>query len=367
MTAVDSRTASISKAVDFIYRCFEELGKTEEQAILRCREVAAEIEESGTYRHTYEELEHGARMAWRNNNRCIGRLFWNSLTVFDERMESSAEGVFEALCRHIEFAANGGKIRPAITIFPASRGDSSPVRIWNHQLVRYAGYEVDGKVTGDSSSIEFTKQCQQLGWRGAGTDYDVLPLVIQPERQKPQLFQLPEHLVLEVELQHPDYPSFSNLGAKWYAVPIIADMKLEIGGIEYAMAPFNGWYMGTEIGARNLADEDRYNLLPSVADAMGLDRSSNRSLWKDRALVELNVAVLESFNAAEVTIVDHHTAAKQFKNFERKEESAGREVTGNWAWLIPPMSPATTHIFHKPYKNNMSTPNYFYQKAPYLL
>ena len=27
-------------------------------------------------------------------------------------------------------------------------------------------------------------------------------------------------------------------------------------------APFNGWYMGTEIGARNLADADRYDLLP---------------------------------------------------------------------------------------------------------
>jgi nitric oxide synthase oxygenase domain/subunit len=27
--------------------------------------------------------------------------------------------------------------------------------------------------------------------------------------------------------------------------------------------------MGTEIGARNLADTDRYNLLPAVADLLG--------------------------------------------------------------------------------------------------
>jgi len=100
---------------------------------------------------------------------------------------------------------------------------------------------------------------------------------------------------------------------------------------------------------------------------MGLNTDSNRSLWKDKALVELNIAVLDSFQKAGVTIVDHHTAAKQFKSFEKKEETAGRDLTGNWAWLIPPMSPATTHIFHKPYKNDIVKPNYFYQKAPYHL
>ena len=46
---------------------------------------------------------------------------------------------------------------------------------------------------------------------------------------------------------------------------------------------------------RNLADHDRYNLLPAVAEMMDLDTSRNGTLWKDRALVELNVAVLYSF------------------------------------------------------------------------
>jgi len=53
--------------------------------------------------------------------------------------------------------------------------------------------------------------------------------------------------------------------------------------------------MGTEIGARNLGDVNRYNLLPVIAERMGLDTRSDRTLWKDRALVELNVAVLSSF------------------------------------------------------------------------
>ncbi len=37
---------------------------------------------------------------------------------------------------------------------------------------------------------------------------------------------------------------------------------------------------------------------------------STRSLWKDKALVELNIAVLEPFQNAGVTFVHHHTAAK---------------------------------------------------------
>jgi nitric-oxide synthase len=98
---------------------------------------------------------------------------------------------------------------------------------------------------------------------------------------------------------------------------------------------------------------------------MGLNMDYNATLWKDKALVELNVAVLSSFKREGVSIVDHHTAAQQFHLFEEREQKNGREVTGNWTWLIPPVSPATTHIFHKPYKNKVLSPNYFYQDAAY--
>jgi nitric-oxide synthase len=367
MSIGEAKTAFIEEAVEFIEACYRELGKSSEEIFRRITEATDEINNTGTYAHTFEELEQGARMAWRNNNRCIGRLFWNSLTVFDERWSHTAESAFEALLNHIGFATNKGKIRPAITVFPASENGKAPMRIWNHQLIRYAGYEKEGAVIGDSTSIAFTQQCEKLGWRGKGTPFDVLPIVIQVQGEAPRFFELPEEAILEVDIAHPEIPAFSSLQAKWYAVPIISEMKLEIGGIEYAMAPFNGWYMGTEIGARNLADENRYNLLPAAAELMGLNTDSARTLWKDKALVELNIAVLESYNQAGVTIVDHHTAAKQFKSFERKEEAAGRDLTGNWAWLIPPMSPAATHIFHKRYQNDIVKPNYFYQQAPYSL
>ena len=49
------------------------------------RDVIAEIAETGTYTHTTEELTVGARLAWRHNTRCIGKLYWRGLTVRDFR------------------------------------------------------------------------------------------------------------------------------------------------------------------------------------------------------------------------------------------------------------------------------------------
>ena len=352
------------EAEQFIHRCYEELGMSMEQRLERVEEVRGQISETGTYSHTPFELDHGAKMAWRNNNRCIGRLFWDKLHVFDERKLETAEEVFEALLKHIEYATNDGKIRSTITVFSPRQAGNDAIRIWNHQLIRYAGYEEGERIVGDSTSVAFTKICEKLGWKGEKTPYDVLPLVIQLKGEAPQVFNIPQDLVKEVSIDHSQIAGFDELDIRWYAVPIISNMKLEIGGIEYPMAPFNGWYMGTEIGARNLADEDRYDLLPKVAELMGLDIRSNRSLWKDKALVELNIAVLDSYKNAGVTLVDHHTAAKQFKSFEKNEQVKGREITGNWTWLIPPLSPATTHIFRSPYTNDIVTPNYFYQKDP---
>lgn len=353
------------EAEEFIRLFYDEGGKSEAECKRRLADISKEINETGTYTHTYEELSHGARVAWRNSNRCIGRLFWESMHVLDQRQLSSENEIAEAIFDHIEYATNKGKVIPTISIFKQRKEGGDPVRILNHQLVRYAGYESDGGVVGDPDSIEFTKYCQSLGWRGAGTNYDILPLVIQVDEKEPKWFSIPERCVLEVEIAHPTITSISDLNIKWYGVPFVSDMKLEIGGITYPAAPFNGWYMGTEIGARNLADDNRYDLLPDISDCMNLERMRDSTLWKDRALLELNVAVLSSFKLAGVSIVDHHTAAKQFERFREKEEIAGREVNGKWSWLIPPLAPATTKIFHTHFNDQVLKPNYFYQERLY--
>jgi len=47
------------------------------------------------------------------------------------------------------------------------------------------------------------KVCEQLGWKGKGRPFDVLPLVLQANGRDPVLYDLPEELVLEVQLRHP--------------------------------------------------------------------------------------------------------------------------------------------------------------------
>jgi nitric-oxide synthase len=132
-------------------------------------------------------------------------------------------------------------------------------------------------------------------------------------------------------------------------VPAISNMPLEIGGIRYPAAPFNGWYQSTEIGARNLADSDRYDLLPLIAERMGLDTSSPSTLWRDRAVVELTVAVQHSFEVAGVSITDHHTESGRFLTHLAREEAAGRRCPADWSWVVPPLSGSQTPVFHRYY------------------
>ncbi|WP_404408369.1 nitric oxide synthase oxygenase [Jeotgalibacillus malaysiensis] len=352
------------KAETFIRQFYEENNLSETDCESRLTEISKAISRNGTYEHTSHELSYGARLAWRNSNRCIGRLFWNSLNVFDRRDAATEEEVKEALLEHIEFATNGGKIRSTVTIFKPSVQTHDPVRTYNHQLIRYAGYrQQNGSIIGDPHSIDMTDFCRELGWQGEGTAFDVLPIVIQIGHNDPYLFEIPESYIKEVRITHPQNQSFNELGLKWYAVPIISEMKLEIGGIEYPAAPFNGWYMETEIAARNFTDENRYNMLRATADAFGLNTQLQSTMWKDRAVIELCTAVMHSFKKAGASIVDHHTASQQFELFEQRESDEGREITGDWTWLIPPVSPASSYVFHKEYDNTWKSPNFFYQDS----
>ena len=48
--------------------------------------------------------------------------------------------------------------RSAITIFPQRTDGRHDYRIWNAQLISYAGYrQPDGKIIGDPMNVEFTE------------------------------------------------------------------------------------------------------------------------------------------------------------------------------------------------------------------
>jgi nitric-oxide synthase, bacterial len=328
----------------------------------RLRQVRREIEATGSYRHTADELAFGSRVAWRNSSRCIGRLYWQSLRVRDRREISAAEGIVAESISHLREATNGGRVRPVITVFaPDAPGRPGP-RILNSQLVHYAGYQAaDGTITGDPASVEITSRARFLGWPGiqpAGR-FDLLPLLVQEAGGMVSLHQLPADAVLEIAIRHPEYAWFADLGLQWYAVPVISDMYLEIGGVCYPAAPFNGWYMCTEIGSRDLGDTDRYDQLPVIAQQMGLSTSSDRTLWKDKAMTELNLAVLHSFAAAGVTISDHHTESVRFLQHVEREERYGRGCPADWTWIVPPAASSATAVFHRYYQDFDQTPNFY--------
>lgn len=204
---------------------------------------------------------------------------------------------------------------------------------------------------GDPRYLDFTTELIERGWHppAVPTPFDVLPLVVATEQDGPRFTEVPRDVVLEVPLRHPELAWFEQLGLRWHAVPAISNMRLRIGGIDHHAAPFNGWYMGTEIGARNLGDTDRYHVLPEVARRLGLDTTTERSLWRDRAMVEVNRAVLHSFAADGVTITDHHTESERFLTHLAREQAAGRSCPADWSWVVPPMSSSQTGVFHRYY------------------
>lgn len=352
-----------NEANRFITQCYQALN-LENELPQRLEEIHEEINKNNSYFHSLKELEYGARVAWRNNVRCIGRIYWKTLKVFDARHLTTEQEIYHALANHLKYATNKGNIRSTITVFRQQMPyEPAGIQIENAQLIRYAGYkEPDGTITGDPAQIDFTHKCLQLGWKPTQkTHFDILPWLITLPGQKTVLMDAPNNLIKEVQLEHPTLNWWNTLNLKWHALPVISDMTLEIGGIKYTAAPFNGWYMGTEIGSRNLGDEHRYNLLHSIAQKMGLDTQKPYLLWKDRALVELNTSVLYSFQKNNVKINDHHEASDYFIHFESSEKKQGRNIAADWAWIVPPMSASATAVFHKEYENVTLNPNFYYR------
>lgn len=338
-------------AVEFLEQFHAETTPAQTLAA-RVEEVRREIDATGTYVHTPDELTFGARVAWRNAARCIGRLYWNSLRVRDRRTVADPADVAAECVTHLREAGRGGRVRSTITVFaPDSPGAHGP-RIHNEQLVRYAGHRTaGGQVRGDGRNAAFTDRVAGMGWQRPEPPgrFDVLPLLISRGDAEPELHDLPADAVLEVPLTHPEFAWFADLRLRWHAVPAISNMPLEVGGIVYPAAPFNGWYLGTEIGARNLVDPDRYDLLPVIGERLGLDTTTERTLWRDRAMLEMVRAVQHSFDAAGVTMADHHTESQRFLTHVAREETAGRRCPADWSWIVPPVSGGLTPVYHRYY------------------
>ncbi|XP_073826700.1 nitric oxide synthase isoform X1 [Musca autumnalis] len=363
--AVEARKSDVvlEHAKDFLDQYFTSIKRLSSAAHeTRWKQVRQSIESSGHYQLTETELIYGAKLAWRNSSRCIGRIQWSKLQVFDCRYVTTTSGMFEAICNHIKYATNKGNLRSAITIFPQRTDARHDYRIWNAQLISYAGYkQPDGKIIGDPMNAEFTEVCLKLGWKGKGTEWDILPLVVSANGHDPDYFDYPPELILEVPLSHPKFEWFGEMGLRWYALPAVSGMLFDVGGIQFTATAFSGWYMSTEIGCRNLCDINRRNILETVALKMNLDTRTPTSLWKDKALVEVNIAVLHSFQSRNVTIVDHHTASESFMKHFENESKLRNGCPADWIWIVPPMSASITPVFHQEMSLYYLRPSFEYQ------
>eukprot|EP00898_Chlorokybus_atmophyticus_P007291 jgi/Chlat1/7563/Chrsp63S00556 len=335
----------LREAKEFQILYHRELKLSAETESRRWAAIAQEIETTGTYTHTLEELEHGARVAWRNAPKCSNRKFWSELTLLDRRDVTTAQGMHTACLDMLETATLHGATEVYISVFPPTHpitGEGGP-RIWNTQLMRYAGWRLeDGSLYGDPAEVKFTELVtRKFGWKpasGKPSRFDILPLVLQADpRQAPVMLDVPPQYVSE-------YPWFAELGYRWYGLPAVSNMELSLGGIMYTAAPFIGWYADTEI-VRNLSDESRYNTLPEIGKLLGYSITENSNLWRDAALVTLNQAVNYSFRQASTGIVDHHTLMQQFWEWHNKEKQSRGYNPGNWKWIISPVAASTSRCY----------------------
>lgn len=332
----------------------------------RWSEIHRALRRRNFYEHTPEELAFGARVAWRNHGRCIGRLFWESLEVFDCRNMVEPDAMADRMVRHMRESLGDGRIRSMISVFAPVEDTTLPAYIESNQITEYAGYNLDdGSVLGDRQNVETTRIVQSLGWQPPEPKgrFDTLPVIVRDRNERRALFSVPKSSYREIDIRHPTEAGFDELGLKWYAVPCLSGMILTIGGIDYPCAPFNGFYICTEIASRDFADRKRYDVLPDVARALGQEPDAGNLLWRDTALTELNRAVLHSFKEAGVTMVDHHAASEQFLEFHRREQAQGRRVAGDWRWIVPPQASGACEVFHLRMTNFHPVPNYYFSEA----
>lgn len=298
------RTWSIHAEAEEFIRAFHHARPKAGQVEARLAKVREEIRATGTYRHKPAELAYGARLALRDSGWCPANVPWRGLLVRDLRQVRDSAEVAAQCVQHLRMSTNDGKVLPMVSVFAPNTPWRPGPRIRNDQLVRYAGYAEPGRVLGDRRYVDFTTAVRRLGWRPptGRTAFDKLPLVVQTPHEGLSVFPLPKDVVLEVPLTHPELPWFASLGLRWHAVPVISNRMLRIGGITYPAAPYNGVYICQAIGEDVFADANAYGLARAVADRLGLDTTTDRTLWRDRAMVELNRAVLHSYDVAGVTV-----------------------------------------------------------------
>ena len=133
---------------------------TSEEMSQRWSEVEFSINKFEYFELTLQELKHAVQYAWRNATKCVGKIWWETLTLRDCRYIQSVEEMFETICEHLKKSINNGRIKNTISVFPQKKtGQPDLFRIWNRNILMYAGYQDydNDSFIGNKSNIGFTE------------------------------------------------------------------------------------------------------------------------------------------------------------------------------------------------------------------
>lgn len=109
------RDVLLREAIEFINLYYHERSDEMQgtDGFLSCDERISAIKESiyatGTYVHTFDELQHGARVAWRNAPKCSNRKYWQQLKLLDQRTATSNKEMFNSCIQHLSKAVSDPK------------------------------------------------------------------------------------------------------------------------------------------------------------------------------------------------------------------------------------------------------------------
>ncbi|KAL8746468.1 MAG: hypothetical protein Q9184_007744, partial [Pyrenodesmia sp. 2 TL-2023] len=319
----------------------------------------------GNWDQTPAEIEFGIRRAWRNARKCIMRSHSDELKLCDMRNTTTSTEMAGELLQNMCEAFNGGNVVPTVFLLPARKANSRGPMIWNHQVLEFAGYQMeDGSILGDPVSVELTKAIIDLGWEPPSprTRWDLLPLVVMADNDIPAMVEVPSPLRDLIHIRHPRYSNeFKELDLRWVSVPALTRLGFDIGGMQYTAAPFIGWFMDAEIGVRDLADTFRYNALPDVVRALGLLNGKDGGAGADledlpeyerlavlsHAQTELTYAVHWSYQQAKVSMSDTLTASIKWCQYDDEFKAKhGFRLPADPYWLAPPQG-SIVPVWHR--------------------
>ena len=225
----------LREAREFCHLFHSELGLSSDMELARWSEIESHVMIYHTYNLIFEELQHGARVAWRNAPKCPNRAKYMELTVADHRHSvTTNEGMFDATLELLDESISSGSTITRMAVFRAKLpGEKQGPRFWNSSILRFAGYKElgeNGGLLGDPVDAEFTDALiNRFGWKAPEpkSRFGVLPLLLQiDENEPPHHLHIPESYVPIVPINHPKYPSLSALALCWFGIPVISGMEL---------------------------------------------------------------------------------------------------------------------------------------------